>query len=131
MEAAGELSQLLEAGIEFTARLLQQRGSCRWIGLEPSLREPEEQRRRHEPLLGAIVEVALESPTLLVARADDPRAGPLPRSLRACALETASETRSQRRQAEPRPSAAAGQGCQSRRNPRRPATMIGAETVDR
>ena len=38
------------------------------------LREPEQQRRRDEPLLGAVVEVALEPAALLVAGSDDARA---------------------------------------------------------
>ena len=38
------------------------------------LREPEHERERDEPLLGAVVEVALEPPPLDVARLDDARA---------------------------------------------------------
>ena len=35
------------------------------------LGDTEQQRRRHEPLLGAVVQVALEPPPLLVAGSDD------------------------------------------------------------
>ena len=45
------------------------------------LRDPQRQRERDEPLLGAVVEVALEPAALLQARLDDPRAGTAQRRL--------------------------------------------------
>ena len=44
------------------------------VGRELGLREPQRERERDEPLLGAVVEVALEAPALGVLRLDEPRA---------------------------------------------------------
>ena len=45
------------------------------VGRERALCEGERQRERHEPLLRAVVEVALEPPTLGVGGLDEPRPG--------------------------------------------------------
>ena len=45
----------------------------RRISFDQGVQEPQAQGERHEPLLGSIVEVALQTPPLDVARLDDPR----------------------------------------------------------
>ena len=47
--------------------------SFRAGGLEARSQQPERERQRDEPLLGAVVEVALEPAPFLVGRLDDPR----------------------------------------------------------
>ena len=47
------------------------------IGAELRLREPQCERERDEPLLRAVVQVALEPPALGVGGLDEPRARPL------------------------------------------------------
>ena len=73
MDAAGELAQLRERVRELVARgrheLLRGR-----VVADPVLEQPELQRDPDEPLLGAVVQVALEPPPLRVAGRDDPLA---------------------------------------------------------
>ena len=74
METACELAQLLEPGVELAGRVAEQLGRGLRVRLELRLRHAEEERRRDEPLLGTVVQVALEPPALLVAGPHDPRA---------------------------------------------------------
>ena len=74
MDAAGELAQLGERLRELRARLLEQldrpRGPTR-----TRAGERERERQRDEPLLRAVVEVALEPPPLDVGGLDEPEPG--------------------------------------------------------
>ena len=76
MQARRELAQLLQR----RRQLLLRRGEqARLVGVgrEVHGEEPELDRERDEPLLGAVVQVALEPPALGVAGADDARARPV------------------------------------------------------
>ena len=73
MDAPGELTQLVKGRLQLRARLVQE--------LAPTsdrsdlhARQPELDRERHEPRLGAVVQVALEPPALGVAGLDETRA---------------------------------------------------------
>ena len=71
-----ELAQLVERLERLVDRIAQQRGE---VGSTRStrparVREPQAVAEREQPLLGAVVEVALEPPALGVAGLDDPRA---------------------------------------------------------
>ena len=131
MKPAGEPSQLLEPGVELSACLLQQRRGRRRIRLEPRLREPEQQCRRHQSLLRAVVEVALEPAALLVARPDDTG----PRGLQVCPRLCARDRERDEVAEGGEPNLAvggSGSGLPMETQPQSvPATMIGAETVDR
>ena len=76
MDPARELAQLLDRELELEGGLV--RGFDRFAipvaGLEPLAQEPQRQGERNEPLLRAIVQVALEPSSFLVGRLDDPRA---------------------------------------------------------
>ena len=74
MDAARELAQLLEREGELLARAGEDLGRRRRVGVELRLREAQRERERDEPLLRAVVEVALELPARVVAGRDDPRA---------------------------------------------------------
>ncbi len=58
---------------ELGHRLVEQLGGAVGVGLELAAHEAQVHRQRHQPLLGAVVEVALDPAPLLVARLDDPR----------------------------------------------------------
>jgi hypothetical protein len=66
VDPARELAQLLERVRE----LLDGAEQHRVLVVTPG-REPERERERDEPLLGAVVEVALQAPPLLVAGSHD------------------------------------------------------------
>ena len=72
MDAAGELAQLLDGGLRVLARLRQQLRRALGVGGELRLREPERHRDGDHPLLGAVVEVALDPPALLLGGVEDP-----------------------------------------------------------
>src|SRR5690348_3950512 len=74
MDAARKLPQLLEGLGELLTGAFEQLLRTVRVGSEPVLRKPERQRQRDEPLLRAVVEVALELAPLLVAGGDDARA---------------------------------------------------------
>ena len=133
MQPAGQLAQLLEAGVELTGRVLQQLAPPGRIGLvEPGLGDAEEQRRRDEPLLGAVVEVALEAPTLLVAGADDAGARRLEVLTCLGARDCERDEVAERGQPELGCSRGSGSALPIETDPQSvPATMIGAETVER
>ncbi len=69
-----ELSQLAEGLFELVVRLAQHRFRSRGVSREGGLDELELKRERDEPLLRAVVQVALQSAPLAVGRFDDPRA---------------------------------------------------------
>ena len=71
MQPAGQLAQLLEPGVELTGGILQQLGRPGRVLVELGLGDAQQQRRCDEPLLGAVVEVALQSATLFVAGSND------------------------------------------------------------
>ena len=73
MDPASELAELLQCGIELGARdreLARRRG----VRLETRLEKPKAQRERDEPLLGAVVKIALDASPRGVRGLDDPRA---------------------------------------------------------
>jgi hypothetical protein len=67
----GQLAQLLERVLELLARGGQVGAGTVGIGLEAPLDHAQLERERHEPLLGAVVEIALQAPALGVAGLDD------------------------------------------------------------
>ena len=73
MDPARELAQLLERLRQLLAGALERRAR---LGLVAAAAggEPQVERERDEPLLRAVVQVALEPAALGVARLDDPRA---------------------------------------------------------
>ena len=71
MDAARELAQLVERGGELLACGFEHGVGGGRIGVELALGEAERERERDEPLLRAVVEVALEPAPGLVARLDD------------------------------------------------------------
>ena len=74
MDAARELAQLLEALGELLAGLVQDLRGGRRVVRDARPREAHLERDGDEPLLGAVVEVALEAPAGGVAGLDDARA---------------------------------------------------------
>ena len=77
VDAAREVAQLLEREVRLLPRAADQLGSLRVALLGTSLRHAQIEGERDEPLLGAVVEVALDAPPLAVGGGDDPRAGVL------------------------------------------------------
>ena len=75
MDAAGQLAQLAERERELLLRAVDQLVGPVGIRVELALGEPQRERERDEPLLGAVVQVALQPPALLRAGLDDARAG--------------------------------------------------------
>ena len=74
MDAAREVAQLLQGEVRLLAGPAHQLDRARVTGLHALLRHPEVQRERHQPLLRAVVQVALDPPPLRVGGGDDPRA---------------------------------------------------------
>ena len=74
MDASCELPQLLEREGQLTCRVGENRVGASRIGGELALRQPEREGERHETLLCAVVQVALEAPPLGVAGFDEPHA---------------------------------------------------------
>ena len=74
VDAVRELAQLLDRDLELVGRRREQLvdlGVC--FRAELALRAPELERQRHEPLLRAVMEIALDPAALLVRRGDDAR----------------------------------------------------------
>ena len=71
VNAACELAQIIESGVESGRDAVQLPGE---IGRRGRLRLAQLQRQRDQPLLGAVVQVALEALARLVGGGDDPRA---------------------------------------------------------
>ena len=74
MEAADELADLLEGERELALGGLEQLGHGFGLAFELPADQVQEQRDADEPLLRAVVEVALDPPPLGIAGGDDPRA---------------------------------------------------------
>ena len=74
MQPAHQLAQLIARQRSLLARLVEQGG--RGVGLlaEPALGHRQHVAQGHEPLLGAVVQVAPDAPALLVGRLDDAHA---------------------------------------------------------
>ena len=66
-----QLAQLLDRELGLLPRLRHQLGRARRIARDPRLREPEREGHGDEPLLGAVVEIALDAPALLVRGGED------------------------------------------------------------
>ena len=118
MEPARELAQLLEPGVELAGGVLHQLGRLLPVLVELCLRDAEQQRRRDEPLLGAVVEVALEPPPLLVAGPDDPGSRRLQILPGLCARDGERDQVAERGEAELGVRAAADRRCRSSPLPR-------------
>src|SRR5690242_688029 len=74
MDAPRKLAELLERGLQLAPRGLQQPRRRGRLRVDLALREAELERQRDEPLLGAVVEVALEPATLADRHLHEPRA---------------------------------------------------------
>ena len=77
MDAAREVAQLLQRELRLLPGLPHQLSRGRIAARGALLGHPQIQRQRHEALLGAVVEVALDPPALRVRGRDDARAGVL------------------------------------------------------
>ena len=86
METVRELTQLGERLRQLFPGRCQQLLGRGGIGVDAGLREPERDRKRHEPLLRAVVQVALDPPSGGIARLQDPRARELELGLRQLAV---------------------------------------------
>ena len=73
MDPARDVAQLLERRRDLAARLLEPRARV-GVVVQLALEQAQLERQRHEPLLRAVVEVALEALALLLAGLDHPRA---------------------------------------------------------
>ena len=71
MDAARELPELGEREREVLGDLREHERGVRVAAADLRLGDPDGQRHRHEPLLGAVVEVALDPPARGVAGLDD------------------------------------------------------------
>ena len=74
MDAAGELTQLLERLRQLVAGGRDECLGRRRVAADVGLDQAELQREGDQPLLGAVVQVALEPPPFRVAGRDDPLA---------------------------------------------------------
>ena len=71
MDAARQVAQLLQREVRLLARLAHQLGGSRVAVVGALLGHAQVQRERDEPLLRAVVQVALDPPPLGVRRGDD------------------------------------------------------------
>ena len=71
VEAARELAELLERELEVVADAVEHRSGGRRVVVQGFLGHAQVQREGDEALLGAVVEVALESSSLGVGGVDD------------------------------------------------------------
>ena len=71
MDAAGELAQLVERSTQLRVGLGEELAGAVRLGAELRAGELQREPEREQPLLRAVVEVALEPPPLLVPGADD------------------------------------------------------------
>src|SRR4029450_10108828 len=76
MDAAGDVAELLERASDLTTRLIDPSLSFR-IRAQPLLEQAELEREGDQPLLRAVVEIALQSLPLPLACSYHPRAGAL------------------------------------------------------
>jgi hypothetical protein len=74
MDAARQVAQLLQREVGLLPRAADQLHGGRVAVRGALLGHAQVQGERHEPLLSAVVEVALDAPALVVRRGDDPRA---------------------------------------------------------
>ena len=74
MDPAGELAQLVERRAQLGVGLAEQLGGAVGLGAERGSRELQREPEREQPLLGAVMQIALEPAALLVSGGDDPRA---------------------------------------------------------
>ena len=74
MDAAGELTELAQGGLNLGVGLVQQLLGLRGV-VDARPQQAEADADPEQPLLGSVVEVALEAPPLLVPCADDARTG--------------------------------------------------------
>ena len=74
MQAAGELAQLLHREVELGPGGPEQRAGGVRVGGQVALDHAELDRERDEPLLRAVMEVALQAPALVHPRLEDPPA---------------------------------------------------------
>ena len=71
--AGRDLAEVADRGADLVDDLVERGGEHLRLARKRHLQAPEPDAERDEPLLRAVVEVALEPPPLLVARLDDPR----------------------------------------------------------
>ena len=77
MDPAGELAQLLQGLGQLAARAGDELLGLAGVAADPALDERELQGQGDQPLLGTVVEVALDAPSLGVGGGDDPLPGRL------------------------------------------------------
>ena len=82
VDAAGDLAQLLQHVVHLGDRALQPLGQLAGSGRRRRLRLPQLQGEGDQPLLGAVVQIALDAPARLVGGGHDPRPGGGQRGLR-------------------------------------------------
>jgi hypothetical protein len=91
MNAPSQITQLLKRGGELVASLREQLFGL-GAGSQAAREQPQPHRERDEPLLGAVVEVALQPPAFTVGGGHEPRAGLVQSPFRAL-LECAAGSR--------------------------------------
>src|SRR3954447_9803120 len=72
MDAARELAQLLQRALQLAARCVEEPRRRGRVAVELALREAELERQRDQPLLRAVVEIALEPAALAHRHLDQP-----------------------------------------------------------
>ena len=133
METARDLAQLLEPGVELgggdsAAASPADAGSA----LQRACADAQRQRSRDEPLLRAVVEVALEPPPLLVAGPDERARDALQVGARLSARDRERHELAERAEPVLGSRAAAGSALAIATAPQSaPATTIGAAAVER
>src|SRR5881396_706132 len=75
MDPAGQLAQLVEGELELLLRPFDELERAPVLLRKAVAGESQREGERDEPLLGAVVEVALEAPPFLVLRPEEPHAG--------------------------------------------------------
>ena len=73
MDAVGQLAQLGRGPGEPLAHVLEEGDGRVRVALGPRPRQADLERERHQVLLRAVVQVALDAPARRVGRLDDPR----------------------------------------------------------
>src|SRR6059058_3089953 len=102
MDPAGQLAQLVEREPELLLRPFDELQRAPVLLRKAVAGEAQREGERNEPLLGAVVEVALEAPPFLVLRPEEPHAGGAEVALGDVAYEAGEGGRSGQRDARDR-----------------------------
>jgi hypothetical protein len=133
VQAAGELAQLAHREVELGARAGASVSAASGRRARAALEHAQLERERHEPLLGAVVEVALEAAALLHPRLEDPQPRGAELLARLGALEPERDELGEvaERRSASAPSTSGAADATSRSPHVRPPTTIGAATAAR